>query len=169
MSTPRYTPPLAYESLRHAEPALANLVAAVLKELRPELARRRLDYAVLYATSAGVQPTALESPVAELRRRKNKAGKSRQAALGARVQEAGRRWSEERIFFLPGKIPISRLKALTDFERSDQGRIMLRRMLRGHWRRANPSWEDQALRWIEPYWKGPEMGAIIEKEYKLIP
>jgi len=23
------------------------------------------------------------------------------------------------------------------------------------------------VRWIEPYWKGPELSAIIEKEYKL--
>jgi len=23
------------------------------------------------------------------------------------------------------------------------------------------------LRWIEPYWKGPELAAIVEREYKL--
>jgi hypothetical protein len=46
---------------------------------------------------------------------------------------------------------------------------MKRLMVRGHWRCANPSWQDQALRWIEPYWKGPEMAAVIEKEYRMVP
>jgi hypothetical protein len=46
---------------------------------------------------------------------------------------------------------------------------MKRFMVRGHWRCANPSWQDQALRWIEPYWKGPEMAAVIEKEYRMVP
>jgi hypothetical protein len=42
-------------------------------------------------------------------------------------------------------------------------------MVRGHWRRANPSWKEQALRWIEPYWKGPDMAATIERTYRLKP
>jgi hypothetical protein len=39
--------------------------------------------------------------------------------------------------------------------------------VRGHWRRANPIWQDQRVRWIEPYWKGPDLAAIVEKEYRL--
>ena len=39
--------------------------------------------------------------------------------------------------------------------------------VRGHWRRPNASWEDQRLRWIKPYLKGPEMTAIVERAYAM--
>jgi hypothetical protein len=42
-----------------------------------------------------------------------------------------------------------------------------RHMVRGHWRRAAKNWTDRRLRWIEPYWKGPDMAAIIEHAYRL--
>jgi hypothetical protein len=42
-------------------------------------------------------------------------------------------------------------------------------MVRGHWRRAAASWKDQGMRWIEPYWKGPDIAAVIERTYKLKP
>ena len=45
--------------------------------------------------------------------------------------------------------------------------MMTRFQVRGHWRKANPSWHDQRLRWIEPYWKGPELATIIEKQYEM--
>ena len=32
-------------------------------------------------------------------------------------------------------------------------------MVRGHWRRAAPGWKDQRVRWIGPYWKGPDIAA----------
>ena len=57
-----------------------------------------------------------------------------------------------------------------DLALSEGGRQVLRRfMVRGHWRRANATWSDQRLRWIEPYWKGPDMGMIIERDYRLRP
>ena len=46
-------------------------------------------------------------------------------------------------------------------------KISARFMVRGHWRRANPSRTDQRQRWIEPYWKGPEIATVIEREYRL--
>jgi hypothetical protein len=48
--------------------------------------------------------------------------------------------------------------------RARPGRII---RLGGHWRRAARIWADQRLRWIEPYWKGPDMAAIIERAYRL--
>ena len=55
-------------------------------------------------------------------------------------------------------------------ERMPDGREILRRfMVRGHWRRAASSWTDQRLRWIQPYWKGPDLAAVIERTYKLKP
>jgi len=42
-------------------------------------------------------------------------------------------------------------------------------MVRGHWRRAAVHWTDQHMRWIQPYWKGPDMATIIERTYKLKP
>jgi hypothetical protein len=40
-------------------------------------------------------------------------------------------------------------------------------MVRGHWRRPNQSWRDQSMRWIKPYWKGPDIAAVIERTYRL--
>jgi len=42
-------------------------------------------------------------------------------------------------------------------------------MVRGHWRRPQKGWTDQSLRWIEPYWKGPDMATVIERAYTLKP
>ncbi len=51
-----------------------------------------------------------------------------------------------------------------------EGRQILRRfMVRGHWRRPAPTWKEQRMRWIQPYWKGPDMATIIERTYKLKP
>ncbi|MBI4604124.1 MAG: hypothetical protein HY721_19375 [Planctomycetes bacterium] len=46
---------------------------------------------------------------------------------------------------------------------------MKRFLVRGHWRRANPDWKDQRIRWIEPYWKGSDIARVIEKQYLLRP
>lgn len=78
--------------------------------------------------------------------------------------------THEDVFYLPGKIDIRRLEQLQQVERVGDGggkSLMTRFMVRGHYRRANPGWKDQRLRWIEPYWKGPELATIIEREYRL--
>ncbi|MBU0646790.1 hypothetical protein KJ611_04980 [Patescibacteria group bacterium] len=79
----------------------------------------------------------------------------------------GRNLSGETVFYLPGKIRIGASAATEDRKRTSGYTIGKRFWVRGHWRRANPSWEDQRLRWIAPYLKGPEMTAIIEREYEL--
>jgi hypothetical protein len=79
-----------------------------------------------------------------------------------------RRKTGEDVFFLPGKIDIRQVQQLQEMETGAAGRgLMARFMVRGHWRRANATWEDQRTRWIEPYWKGPELAAVIEREYRL--
>ena len=78
--------------------------------------------------------------------------------------------SSDEVYFLPGTIDISRVRKLQEIERVPEGRELVRRhMVRGHWRRAQKAWADQRLRWIEPYWKGPDMAAIIEHAYRLKP
>jgi len=82
----------------------------------------------------------------------------------------GPRWSSDQVVFLPGTIDISRVRQLEALERAPGGRELLQRFLvRGHWRRPNPSWHDQSMRWIEPYWKGPDLAPTIEKAYRLVP
>jgi hypothetical protein len=76
--------------------------------------------------------------------------------------------SSEEVYFLPGTIDITRVRKIQEIERAPQGGEMLRRyMVRGHWRRAQQNWTDRRLRWIEPYWKGPDMAAIVERAYRL--
>ncbi len=109
--------------------------------------------AILYSTSAGVEPQLRPAPL-------SRAGR-------APAQEAT---STEGVFFLPGSIEISRLRQMQALERIPSGRQVLHRfMVRGHWRRPPKSWQDQRLRWIEPYWKGPDLAAVIERTYKLTP
>jgi len=105
--------------------------------------------AILYATSASVTPER-RSPPARSR------AKPRQV------------FSSDEVYYLPGTIDITRVRELQALERAPEGRALLRRhMVRGHWRRAAKNWTDHRLRWIEPYWKGPDMAAIIEHAYRL--
>ena len=113
--------------------------------------------AILYATSAGVAP--------ELRPR---------AALMSSKREpqpsAPPVFSSEDVYFLPGKIEISQVRRLQSLERVGVGRRLLHRfMVRGHWRHAPLGWKDQRVRWINPYWKGPDMAAVVERAYRLKP
>ena len=112
--------------------------------------------AILYATSAGVEPLLRESPVQARGRR----------ARAARPAD----FSSESVFFLPGAIEISTVRRIQELERIPSGRsIACRFMVRGHWRRPPASWKDQRFRWIKPYWKGPDIAAVIERTYKLKP
>jgi len=125
--------------------------------------------AVLYSTSRLLEPVSVgppRRPGAPERRRK-KGGLGKGSGPGHSSPKA---YSDEDVYHLPGTIDISSLKRFQDLERSEGGRQVLRRfMVRGHWRRANATWTDQRLRWIEPYWKGPDMGMIIERDYRLMP
>jgi hypothetical protein len=79
-------------------------------------------------------------------------------------------FSSESVFFLPGAVEISAVRRIQELERIPSGRtIACRFMVRGHWRRPNASWKDQRIRWIKPYWKGPDIAAVIERAYKLKP
>ncbi len=112
---------------------------------------------ILYATSAGVAPEVRDSP----------AGAPKGGRRGAGEPPV---FSSESVFFLPGPIEISRVREFEELERVSSGkRILHRFMVRGHWRRAAAGWKDQRLRWIEPYWKGPDIAAVIERAYKLKP
>jgi hypothetical protein len=110
---------------------------------------------VLYATSAGVE--------AEPRT-------DRKSRTGSPKGQARRVFTSEEVFYLPGPIEISNTKHLQELGRTVEGGKLLHRfMVRGHWRRPNPSWKDQRLRWIAPYWKGPDLAATIERTYRLKP
>jgi hypothetical protein len=110
--------------------------------------------AILYATSAGVEPQVRLSPRQPVQR-------------DPAVQQV---FSSEEVFFLPGMIRISKVRQFQELERIPSGRELLHRyMVRGHWRRPAKNWKEQRMRWIEPYWKGPDMAAIIERTYKLTP
>lgn len=110
--------------------------------------------AILYITSPGVEPVARRSPARE---------RPRPAPQALPL-------SSEEVYYLPGAIEISRLRQMQALERAPGGRQILHRfMVRGHWRRPNASWKDQSPRWIQPYWKGPALGPVVERAYRLKP
>jgi hypothetical protein len=140
--------------------------------LAPELKKlvHLIINATLYATSAHLDPILLRSGVRQLDRALASKGPRKRARLERRVAELRRACSAEDVYHLPGHIDISRVKHLRELPKTESGRaLMARFMVRGHWRRANPDWKDQQLRWIEPYWKGPELAAVIERDYRLKP
>ncbi len=69
---------------------------------------------------------------------------------------------------LPGRIPIGPQQATETEPGSKTGTTIVKRFwVRGHWRRPHSSWQDQRVRWIAPYLKGPDVAAIVEREYAL--
>jgi hypothetical protein len=111
--------------------------------------------AILYATSAGVEPELRHPPA---RRPPGPAPHDHPVLCS------------DAVYYLPGEISISQVKRLQQLERAPGGgKLMHRFMVRGHWRRAPRSWGDQRPRWVKPYWKGPEIAAIIERAYRMKP
>jgi hypothetical protein len=111
--------------------------------------------AMLYATSSGV---ATEARSGE------------KASTAQTRQHVAPTVTGENVYFLPGAIDITQVRKLQTLSRVGEGSAMLRRsMVRGHWRRAPQTWNDQRLRWIAPYWKGPDLAAVIERAYRLKP
>jgi hypothetical protein len=126
--------------------------------------------AILYATSASDSWPLVPSPATLVKTKARGLGGKRKARAATRAAELRKDHSSEDVFFLPGKISISQLRALRSIEASSAGgELFARFMVRGHWRRPPASWSEQHLRWIEPYWKGPDMATIIEREYRLKP
>jgi hypothetical protein len=113
--------------------------------------------AILYATSAGVEPHLRRAPT-------RTAGQPRDGS------DPPITYSSDEVYFLPGAIEISRIRGLQQLQRIPEGRAILRRfMVRGHWRRPAGNWTNQRMRWIAPHWKGPSMATVIERTYKLKP
>lgn len=76
--------------------------------------------------------------------------------------------SGDGVYYLPGRIPIGPGQATEAQARTKTGTTILKRFwVRGHWRRPHSSWQDQRVRWIAPYLKGPDVAAIVEREYAL--
>ncbi len=124
--------------------------------------------AILYTTSAGVEPVFVPSKLDEALARIPKKRKRRRAARREALRLRNKATGED-VFFLPGKIDIRHVEQLQRTQRSGEpGRqLMSRFMVRGYWRRANPTWSDQRPRWIAPHWRGPDLATVIEREYRL--
>ena len=115
---------------------------------------QRVLNAILYATSAGAKVDSRRAPRAKPAR-----GTSPPAPPDS---------SAEEVYFLPGHIDIREVRQLQRAQRVPSGRALVHRfMVRGHWRRASPTWKDQRLRWVQPYWKGPDIASVVERAYRL--
>jgi len=126
--------------------------------------------AILYATSAHLDRILIPSPLLDLDQMISRRGAKKRSKLLRKREAISFSKAIDDIFYLPGKINISKLKYYRDLDKTPGGIIISKRfMVRGHWRKANPTWTDQNLRWIKPYWKGPEDGVHIEKEYRMKP
>jgi hypothetical protein len=140
--------------------------------LAPELKKlvHLVINAILYATSAHLEPILLSSKLRRLEQSLTGKGQRKREPLQRQLSGLRGACSSEDVFHLPGHIEISKIKRLRELPETESGRTLMKRFaVRGHWRRPNPDWQDQRLRWIEPYWKGPELAAAIEREYRMKP
>lgn len=103
---------------------------------------------ILYATSADAEPAS---------------------SVGPPVRgEAGPPLESDSVFHLPGKIDIGALRQLKRAVQGSTDRRQVQRcMVRGHWRAAAKTYKDQRARWIAPHWRGPDVAALVEREYRL--
>lgn len=125
--------------------------------------------AILFAASSPTWPV-IASPLKKAERRKSRGDAKEQARTRRRIESLRSDHTGEDVWHLPGRIPISQVRALRELQRgSDGGALFARFMVRGHWRRAPETWRDRSPRWIEPYWKGPELGDIVERQYHMKP
>jgi len=112
---------------------------------------------ILYTTSADVATETRTGPLIRRQQKGSDTGPADTEFL-----------SSQEVIYLPGKINISHVEKMQAVEKSESGRnLMVKFMVRGHWRRANSKWKDQRPRWISPYWKGPDLATIIERQYRL--
>jgi len=119
--------------------------------------------AVLYSTSAHLSPVLLAPERPATRRRKRSGG-------GAVSGPSEPLRSRESVFFLPGRIDVGQVRQLQELERDESGRRLMKRFqVRGHWRRSSPRYKEQRLLWVRPHWKGPDLAAVVEREYRLRP
>jgi len=127
--------------------------------LRSELMRKMVHLvinATLYTTSANVATETRTSTLLS-RQQRSDTGPADTEFL-----------SSQEVIYLPGKINISHVEKMQAVEKSESGgKLMVKFMVRGHWRRANSKWKDQRPRWISPYWKGPDLATVIERQYRL--
>ncbi len=144
------------EVVDHTVPVAGRISGCEPGKIPPPLAglMHVVVNAVLYATSPGTEPQTRRKP----------------AGPRSTAPPSDEGYSSDEVWHLPGVIKISRLRQLQELERAPSGRKLLHRhMVRGHWRRPPKSWKDQRLRWIKPHWKGPDLGAVIERAYQLAP
>jgi hypothetical protein len=137
----------------------------------PEL--RQLVQLIINATLFAISSPSwdvIASPLKKTEQRRTRGDAKKQATTRRRANALRSTHTGEDVWHLPGKIPISHVRALRALQRENEGGALFARfMVRGHWRRAPETWRDRSPRWIEPYWKGPELGAIVEREYRLKP
>lgn len=148
------------------EDGLDEILGGVSSTARRELLQLVIN-GILYSTSAGVPWPISRAPQATARRKAKGRGKAKRAKVQRQVAELTGRYSSEDVFYLPGRIPIRQLRRPTAMKGGEGDEVYARFLVRGHWRRAPARWRGQRLRWIEPYWKGPELAATIEREYRL--
>lgn len=122
--------------------------------------------AVLHSTSVGVVPTLIAAarlpPSAPL-----ESGRRGRTARRERARQT-QKGTQEDVLFLSGRIDVRQLEKMQRAEQGEGGfQLMVRFRVRGHWRRAAATWSDQRLRWIQPFWKGPDMATVIRREYQL--
>jgi hypothetical protein len=150
-----------FPDAQNADPVFASAEVRQLVEL--------VLNAILFATSSPSWPV-VASPLRAAERRRSRRDPEKQARAARRAEALRKDHTGEDVWHLPGKIPISQVRALRELQGgSDGGALFARSMVRGHWRRAPETWRDRSPRWIEPYWKGPELGAIVEREYRMKP
>lgn len=120
---------------------------------------------VLYSTnrSADVVPHN-QATIEKLQRQvaRHSKGKKR-ARANQKLQEARR----SAIYVIGGSFRPKDGRVLT-YEKSDRA-VSVRHLVRGHWKMQayGPERQDRKHIFVEPYWRGPELAEMVERDYVL--
>jgi hypothetical protein len=132
-----------FPDAHNADPVFASPEVRQLVEL--------VINATLFATSSPAWPV-IGSPLRAAQQRRGRRDPAKQVQAARRAEVLRKDHSGEEVWHLPGKIPISQVRALRELQGRDGGVLFARSMVRGHWRRAPETWRDRSARWIEPWY-----------------
>lgn len=77
--------------------------------------------------------------------------------------------SNQRMTLLGGNLYVDKGKERSEPGNGTGGKITVRTLAAGHWKHVahGAGRKERRLTWIEPYWRGPELGPVSEKKHVL--
>ncbi len=124
---------------------------------------------VMYATTPGADSSVVPcDPEHEaLFERAMKAPKGSRKRRGLLDRAKGR--SDQKMTLLGGNLYVDKGRERSEPGDGTGGKVTVRTLAAGHWKRVvhGVGRKERRMSWIEPYWRGPELGPVSNKKHVL--